>query len=82
VPSPKFLTPIWLAKVGAPFSMAVAKVQKKEPKYTIASLKTLQTNPRISNQKAVDELGFTPRSIEETIADSYQWFRERGRLRL
>ena len=78
--SPGSVTPIWMAKIGVPFSMTWAAITRTEPKFTFASLHALASNKAISNQKAKEELGFDPRPVPETIADTYAWFRERGVL--
>jgi dihydroflavonol-4-reductase len=73
--APRLYSPIWLAKVGAPFSTALAKITGRRPLYTLDSLKILETcNPKISSKKARRELGFCPRPIESTIADTCMWF--------
>jgi dihydroflavonol-4-reductase len=80
VKSPRMQTPMWLAKCAAPFSQGWARITGTEAKFTLASLHALGSNPAISNQKAKDELGFSPRPLEETIAESYAWFKESGRI--
>lgn len=73
--APRFYSPIWLAKVGAPFSTAFAKIAGRRPLYTLDSLKILETcNPQISSKKARRELGFCPRPLSSTIADTCRWF--------
>jgi nucleoside-diphosphate-sugar epimerase len=37
-------------------------------------------NRRISSARAQAELGFNPRSLAESIEDTYRWFEEHGML--
>jgi dihydroflavonol-4-reductase len=75
----KFMAPMRLAKIGVPFIKAYASVTKQEPLYTFESLRTLmEVNTRISNQKAMTELGYNPRDIEVTVRDTLSWFRDNG----
>ena len=69
--------PLWLAKLGVPFMFVYSKLAKKTPIYTFESLDILQSgNRNISSKKAQMELGFKSRPIEETIFDTYNWFKE------
>ncbi len=80
VKAPRFVTPMWLARASAPFAVGWARMTGTEAKFTGAALHALRSNPRISNQKAKDELGFDPRPVQQTVADTYAWFKEAGRL--
>ena len=78
---PRFTSPLWLAKVGVPFALGWAKLTRSRPLYTFESLHALQySNQRISCERAQADLGYSARPLEETIADSYTWFREAGML--
>jgi dihydroflavonol-4-reductase len=73
--APRFVSPMWLAKIGAPFSTMYAKMAGTRPLYTLESLKIMETcNRRINSDRARRELGFSPRPLEETIADTCRWF--------
>ena len=51
------------------------------PLFTWESITTLSTaHPDIRHDKAARELGYRPRPLEETVADSVRWFRDQGRL--
>ena len=52
------------------------KVRGKKPVFSKYSLYTLNSNCNFSNEKARKELGFNPRSAEESINDSVDWFIE------
>lgn len=78
---PKLVVPMWLAKVGAPFSMAAARVKGTRPLFTLESMETLATcHHDIRHTKAEQELGYRPRPLAETMADTVAWFRQAGML--
>jgi dihydroflavonol-4-reductase len=44
------------------------------PRFTPYSLEVLHSNSNISHAKATRELGYQPRSLYESIADTVRWF--------
>jgi nucleoside-diphosphate-sugar epimerase len=40
----------------------------------------LHSNRRISHARATRDLGYAPRPLEDTIADTLRWFSESGML--
>lgn len=73
--------PLWLAKIGLPFMMLVAKLKGHRPLYTKQSLLILQTgNRNISSKKAEAELGFSVHSLQETLRDTIDWFQKNAYL--
>jgi nucleoside-diphosphate-sugar epimerase len=80
VRAPRLVSPMWLARVGAPFATAVARVSGKEPLYTRHSLHALRNHQLVSHEKATRELGYTSRPLVETITAAFDWFREAGAL--
>jgi dihydroflavonol-4-reductase len=77
---PVFTSPMWLARVGAPFVERFFTLVGKRPLYTHASLHALRSNRLVSHKKAVRELGYSVRPLEETICDTITWHREHGNL--
>ncbi len=68
-----------MAKLGVPFLKLFAAIQNKPPLYTADMLDILMnSNKKISHEKASKELGYKPRPIEETIKDTYDWFKQNG----
>ena len=65
--------PIGLAKAFAPMFSFVAKLKKERPLYTKYSLYTLNSNDKFSHDKATQELGYRPRDLYQTIADTIKW---------
>ena len=53
-----------------------AKRKKRRPLYTKYSLYTLSSNDKFSHDKATAELGYKPRDLRQTIADTVTWLRE------
>ena len=52
---------------------------KQEPLYTNESLNTLkEVNTKISCLKAETELGYKSRSLDLTVRDTLDWFRQHG----
>jgi len=77
---PRITSPMWLARIGAPFATAYARVAGKEPLYTKHSLHALRNHQLVSHDKAARELGYTSRPLIETITAAYDWFRDAGAL--
>lgn len=75
---PAMISPMWLARIGAPFGQAWAALTGRRPLFTSESLNALRGNRAISHEKASRELGYAPRPFEETIRDTLAWFRETG----
>jgi len=77
---PWMTSPLWLAKCTAPVLQWWAKILKNEPLYTSESLQVLGDNDEFVYQKAADELGHSPRPLDESLRDAYAWFEEQEML--
>ncbi len=76
---PKYIAPMFLARLGRPFIGLYASIRKEHPLYTKESLDILKNSPRyISCKKAARELTYRPRPLEETLNDTFQWYRQQG----
>ncbi|MBS3810429.1 MAG: NAD-dependent epimerase/dehydratase family protein [Halanaerobiales bacterium] len=73
-----FNLPMWMAKIGVPFSYSYNKIIGCENILTKYALYTLNTDTKFSNIKARVDLGFKTRPIKATLADTITWFEERG----
>jgi dihydroflavonol-4-reductase len=73
---PAFVCPVWLARIGVPFSTLTSKLQGKEPVFNNESLNILTTHRHITHDKAAAELGFAPRPLETSIEDTVRWFKQ------
>lgn len=70
---PKITMPIWLAVFSLPFLGLYFKIRKERPLYTSYSLYTLGSNSNFSHAKAEQQLGFKPRSLKESLADTVKF---------
>lgn len=75
---PRMVLPMWLAKVGAPIAMLLDRARGAPPLFTLISLKELESNPLIIHEKASQELGYQPRPLKQSIAETIDWFRSYG----
>ncbi len=71
------IVPVTIARLACPFFKIYSLFTGKEPLYTYQSLDILVNSPaNISNAKAMRELSYNPRSIEETLRDTFDWYRD------
>ncbi len=83
--STKKISPIALskfaAKAGLPVVKLLALIKSQEPLYTNEAVEALFEGNRFINcDKAKDELGYNCRPFEETIHDSFHWYKNNGYL--
>ena len=69
--------PFDLAKFVALFTPMYYSAARVNPRFTPYSLEVLRSNANISHAKATRELGYTPRSLYESIKDTVKWFLEK-----
>jgi dihydroflavonol-4-reductase len=77
---PRFVSPLALARLSAPLAVLVARLLKRPPLYTPASIRALGANRDINHDKAARELGYTARPLQDSVRDIYSWFQQAGRL--
>jgi dihydroflavonol-4-reductase len=76
-PQPRFTSPIWLARLGLPFIRALTSINGARVVYTSESLDALEgANRNISYEKAAKLLKYQPRPLQETLQDTFRWFRK------
>lgn len=75
---PRFASPIWMARMALPFGALLSAITGKEQKFTSDSLRAVTHHQNISHEKAARELGYAPRALQESIADTYKWFVDSG----
>lgn len=78
----KWVCPLWMANLGAPFIEGFGYINHKRPLYTSVSLRALKSNRHISHERATRELGYGPRPFRDTLADTLTWFEKNGNLKL
>ncbi|MFA6027433.1 MAG: SDR family oxidoreductase [Patescibacteria group bacterium] len=76
--APVYAMPAWLAIATAPFSILYYRILKAKPLFTAYSVRVLMSNSKTDHSKARQELGYNPRTVRESINDSYIWFKEHG----
>ncbi|NOY99445.1 MAG: SDR family oxidoreductase [Chloroflexi bacterium] len=69
-----------LAELGAKLAPFYYRLGKARPRFTPYSLEVLQSNSHISHEKATRELGYRPRTLHESLADTVRWFLENRAL--
>jgi dihydroflavonol-4-reductase len=69
--------PVSLAQLACPFFKIYSTISNKEPLYTYQSLNILINSPtNISSAKAIKELRYNPRPLEQTLRDTFDWYRQ------
>jgi len=80
--TPKYIVPMFLARIGRPFITLYASLRNEHPLYTKESLDILKHSPKeISSGKAAKEFGYQPRPLEETLADTFKWYKQEDLLK-
>jgi dihydroflavonol-4-reductase len=69
--------PFDLARFAALFTPMYYQAANAIPRFTPYSLEVLQSNSNISHAKATQELGYSPRSLSESIRDTVKWLTEK-----
>ncbi len=68
--------PLPIALIVAPMAELYYKMTKTRPRFTRYSIETVISNSDIRSDKAKDELGYQPRSLVSSIADTVRWWRD------
>jgi dihydroflavonol-4-reductase len=76
--APRFVIPLWLARLGLPVMEKLATLRGSQPLYTSAMLSALSSNRLITHARASRDLGYSPRPFMETLTDSLAWFDRQG----
>lgn len=72
----KTILPFWFVKTIAFFAEIYYMIRKIPPLFTNYSLYTLKANSLFTHELATKELGYKPRSMEETIKDTIDFILE------
>jgi dihydroflavonol-4-reductase len=76
VKPPRWRLPIWVAHVMVAIVTAVKTLRKKQPTITRSVLQILGRYAWYDTTRAQQELGWTPRPLQETLEDTLRWLRE------
>jgi dihydroflavonol-4-reductase len=78
---PRIRIPYALAGFVSHLAPAYYRLAHARPRLTPYALATIRSNSFFSHEKATRTLGYSPRSVKRSLADSIAWFRQnRGRL--
>lgn len=72
----KMFLPIWLANIVAELAEKQAKKNGTKPLMTTFSVYNLARNNEFDYSKAIKELDYKTRPVEETIHDEVQWYKK------
>lgn len=78
--TPRFATPLWLALPVSHLVQWYGLARGVTPKFTPKAVYSVRMHRFISHMKATDELGFSPRPLEQTVRDTLAWFGTAGML--
>jgi len=78
---PRFMVPAFLARIFCPFFQLEYLITRRKPMFTCQSLKLLIHAPgNISLEKSERELNYSPRPLEETLRDTFDWYKQNNYL--
>lgn len=80
IPAASLAAPRPLARLCGSITETMCGLTGKQPLFTACAVDALAQHPRVSHDKASRELGYSPRPLEETLKDTYDWFRDNGYL--
>jgi dihydroflavonol-4-reductase len=74
--SPAIVVPFSLAGLVARWAERFYSLTRTTPRFTSYALRTVRDNSVFSHAKARRELGYDPRSLRRSIADTVAWWGE------
>ncbi len=69
--------PLKIANFSAKIAQLYYQISRTKPRFTTYSIATLKSNANISNAKARTVLGYSPRSLKESLRDTIHWWHQR-----
>lgn len=77
-PAPERVAPFWLLKTLVPFILAWSKLTNQRPLFTREAISHVESgHPNVSHNKALRDLNYRPRPLEETLLDTWEWLQSR-----
>lgn len=73
---PRIILPVWLARIAAPVLHGYQHLTGRHTPFTPGALKAMDANRRVLHELATRELGYRPRPLPETIADTMRWYQD------
>ncbi len=77
-PAPKTKIPYWVAFAAGAVSTAAARFTRREPRVPLDAVRMSRKKMWVSHQKAADELGYRPGSVDNALRRAVDWFRANG----
>jgi dihydroflavonol-4-reductase len=74
---PRIVVPMWLARPGVSLLTIWNGLTGRRSLYTPAALRPLRSNSQISHARATRDLGYRPRPLKESVADTLAWLKSR-----
>ncbi|HEX3793349.1 MAG TPA: hopanoid-associated sugar epimerase [Acidimicrobiales bacterium] len=82
LPAPKYQVPrIAALSVGALSQLVEGRLLKREPSVALEAARMSTTNMMFDDQRARQELGYTPRPTKEALVDAARWFADNGYIK-
>ncbi|ADN02593.1 NAD-dependent epimerase/dehydratase family protein [Spirochaeta thermophila] len=78
VRAPRVVVPPGLARIGAGLGGILLPLLPGEPLFTAEAIRALSWRTPVSSERAHRRLGYVARPLEETLEDTYRWFKEYG----
>ena len=78
LPAPRWRIPYRVAWAYATLAEAWARFQGRETLITVAAVRAMHAELRVSSNKALRELGWRYRPLSETLRDEVLWYRSQG----
>lgn len=78
VKMPRIALPLWVAWAMLPGVRAASKLTGRKPMFTANMLRASVSNDIICYDKAMNELGYAPRPVRESLSDMFEFFRAQG----
>jgi dihydroflavonol-4-reductase len=76
IKAPGIQIPSWLARAAGILATPYYLLSKTKPLFTAYAIDVLNSNSVVSSEKARSELGFSARTIRESVIDTITWFRD------
>jgi dihydroflavonol-4-reductase len=77
-PMPRVVFPRWVGWALMPAENLHARITRRDPLFTPGMLRAAVSNPEVHHHKAARELGFAPRPVRDSLADTFAWFEAAG----
>ena len=77
---PRFVMPYWMAVAYGYVMEFISEFTNKPPDLNPGQARYMSVFPKYDSSKAVRELGFKLRPIEEMVKDAFNWYKENGFL--